>query len=98
LANEGFIHCSRPEQVLDVLNRFYSHLPDLVLLWIDPEVVQAEIRWENVDGEAFPHIYGPLDIDAVIAVGNLDPDEEGIFRTLPPLDYSSINSSNKPAI
>jgi phosphopantothenoylcysteine decarboxylase/phosphopantothenate--cysteine ligase len=98
LSNEGFIHCSRPEQVLKVVNTFYSDLPNLVLLWIDPKVVQAETRWEIVDGEEFPHIYGPLNINAVIAVGDLVPDDDGIYNSLPPLDYFSINSSNNPAI
>ncbi len=71
LETEGFIHCSRPDQVLDVVNRFYADVPDLVLLWIDPQRVGAEIRWEPADGDLFPHLYGPLDVQAVEAVMGL---------------------------
>ena len=82
LASEGFIHASRPEQVLQVANRFYRGTPDLVLLWIDPQRVHAQIRWESVDGDLFPHIYGPLNMEAVTAVTDLLPDEDGQFNRL----------------
>lgn len=83
LGSEGFIHCSRPAQALDVLNRFYQGVPDLLLLWIDPRQVDAEIRWEAVDGDEFPHLYGPLNLDAVIAVDEVSPDANGVYRRLP---------------
>ena len=79
---EGFIHCSRPEQVLDVVNQFYREVPDLLLLWIDPDKVRAEIRWEVARGETFPHIYGPLDIQAVSVATSLLPDENGNYTRL----------------
>jgi len=82
LDSEGFIHCSRPEQVLDVVNRFYKDVPDLLLLWIDPDKVRAEIRWEVARGETFPHIYGPLDILAVTVATSLLPDENGNYTRL----------------
>jgi uncharacterized protein (DUF952 family) len=83
LENEGFIHCSRPDQVLTVANRLYQDLTDLVLLWIDPERVESEIRWEAADGDVFPHIYGPLQVEAVVAVSEFTPDSDGVYRTLP---------------
>ena len=82
LVSEGFIHASRPEQVLQVANRFYRGTPDLVLLWIDPQQVKPPIRWESVDGALFPHIYGPLNTDAVTAMTNLLPAEDGQFNRL----------------
>lgn len=78
----GFIHCSRPEQLLDVVNRFYREEPELLLLWIDPNKVKAEIRWEAADDETFPHIYGPLNIEAVTVVTDLIPDESGAYTRL----------------
>lgn len=82
LASEGFIHASQPEQVLRVANQFYRGIPDLVLLWIDLQLVRAPIRWENVDGDLFPHIYGPLNTDAVTAVTGLLPDKDGHYDRL----------------
>jgi uncharacterized protein (DUF952 family) len=80
--SEGFIHCSRADQILGVANAFYQDMPDLVLLWIDPSKVIAEIRWERVEDDTFPHIYGELNIEAVVDVGDLRPDADGIFRSV----------------
>lgn len=67
LEQEGFIHCSTAAQVPGTLARFYRGVPDLVRLEIDPGLVGAEVRYEG-DAEAFPHIYGPLPVEAVVAV------------------------------
>jgi uncharacterized protein (DUF952 family) len=82
LAVEGFIHSSRPEQVLRVANRFYQDIPDLLLLWIDPQRLLAPLHYEASDGEFFPHIYGPLNLDSVIRLCELTPDADGVYRTL----------------
>lgn len=82
LDSEGFIHCSRVDQILEVANVFYRDVPDLVVLWIDPYKIRSEIRWEAVGEESFPHIYGPVEIDAVIEVSNLIPDGDNYFRSL----------------
>lgn len=76
---DGFIHCSTPEQVIGTANRYYPGRTDLLLLWIDPERVQAEVRWEASDGKIFPHIYGPLNLEAVVRVTELHPDANGMF-------------------
>jgi uncharacterized protein (DUF952 family) len=82
LAAEGFIHSSRPEQVLRVANRFYRDVADLLLLWIDPQRLLAPLRYEASDGEIFPHIYGALNLDSVVRVCELSPDADGVYRTL----------------
>ncbi len=69
LAEEGFIHASTAAQVAQVANAFYRDSPGpLVLLVIDPDLVGPEIRYEHVPGQAepYPHIYGPLNTDAVL--------------------------------
>src|SRR5947207_1372549 len=69
LDEEGFIHCSYANQVAGVANRYYGGLDDLVLLEIDRALVGVEVRDESVGGnERYPHIYGPLNLDAVIQV------------------------------
>lgn len=85
LETEGFIHLSRPEQVHLPANALYSDTPDLVLLWIDPTRVTAEIRDEPPvpgAGMTFPHLYGPLNVEAVVAESPLRPWKRGEF-TLP---------------
>jgi glutathione S-transferase len=66
----GFIHCSFAEQVPTIADLVYRGRSDVVLLEIDPDSVPAEIRVEAADdvegSPAFPHIYGPLPVDAVV--------------------------------
>ena len=77
LEDGGFIHCSTPQQVAGVLGRYYAaHDGDLVLLTIDPDRLAAPLRWDVANpatGEQFPHIYGPLNPDAVVATRVLHP-------------------------
>jgi uncharacterized protein (DUF952 family) len=82
LEYEGFIHCSSPEQILQVANTYYSGVNDLVILWIDPLALTAELRWELSEGSVFPHIYGPLNLSAVIGVIDFTPDDDGVFRNM----------------
>jgi len=70
LADEGFIHLSTAEQVPSVAERFYRGVPNLVLLHVDERKLTAALVIEQLDGapEPFPHLYGPLNVDAVIDV------------------------------
>ena len=71
LAEEGFIHAARADQWRGVRERFYAGVTEpLLLLVIDPNRLAAEVRTEPVPGldETFPHVYGPVDLDAVIEV------------------------------
>src|SRR5579862_8585828 len=78
--DEGFIHCSYRDQIAAVANTFYAGRKDLLLLVIDPARVASDIREEAVDGsERFPHIYGPLNLDAVTEVRSFLPREDGRF-------------------
>lgn len=85
LAQQGFIHCSAAGQVAGVANAFYRGAEDLVLLVIDPDKVHAKIQYDDVPGEPapYPHIYGPLNTDAVVDVrvfaAGPGPGSEGEF-------------------
>ena len=73
LAAEGFIHNSRKEQVQGVLDRYYSGKADLLLLHIDELKLTSELKYELAPSvnEMFPHIFGPINIDAVVNVEEL---------------------------
>jgi uncharacterized protein (DUF952 family) len=80
LASEGFIHFSNREQVLWVAKRYYQGLPSLVLLEVDAERLLAELRYEESEpGMFFPHLYGPLNLDAVVAAHPFPPQADGSF-------------------
>src|SRR4051794_3744605 len=77
LAQEGFLHASTAQQWPQVRRRFYADLPtDLVLLTIDPARLDVPLRLEVGDtatGELFPHVYGSLDVRAVVGTRVLSP-------------------------
>jgi uncharacterized protein (DUF952 family) len=81
LDTDGFIHCSMAGQLVAVANRFFHGRRDLTVLVIDESRVRANIVYENLEGgtEPFPHIYGPLDTEAVIGTFALPPADDGRF-------------------
>lgn len=79
LDSEGFIHCSLPAQVLRGAGSFFAGQTGLSLLCIDSDMLTSELRVEASGGERFPHIYGPLNVDAISAVHDFSPDAEGRF-------------------
>ena len=93
LESEGFIHCSSEDQVLAVANAFYPGQSGLVLLVIDVQLLQSEIKWEAPAESAvhpipasnkFPHVYGPINLEAVVQTLDFEPDANGRFSlTLP---------------
>jgi uncharacterized protein (DUF952 family) len=69
LPTEGFIHCSTQAQVSGVLERYYKGVKGLVLLHIDTQKLTAPLRYEIAasTGEYFPHVYGRINCNAVVA-------------------------------
>ena len=73
LAEEGFIHASRREQVAGVFASFYRGAGEpLVLLTIDTDRLTAPWREDPVGEDTYPHIHGPLNTSAVVHVAPLD--------------------------
>ena len=85
LDSEGFIHCSLPKQVQKVANFIFAGRQDLLLLVIDEEKVEAPIKYEQLAGadEDYPHIYGELNLSAVVDVKAYNADEQGKFPACP---------------
>ncbi|MEE9319570.1 MAG: DUF952 domain-containing protein [Granulosicoccus sp.] len=70
LSNEGFIHCCEHSQLPGVVSRYYDGIDDLWLLMIDAEQLESALIRENTMGNAelFPHVYGPIAMQAVTEV------------------------------
>ena len=95
LEGEGFIHCSTRTQILPVAEKYYPGRQDMLLLEIDPALLSSELRWEPPsggtpppgvpEGELFPHVYGPINLAAVVKVYDLESNPDGSYR-LPGFD------------
>ncbi len=94
LSVEGFIHCSTIAQVLPVAENFYKGQKGLIVLVIDPAQLNSRLQWESpservpspagmAESQKFPHIYGPLNLNAVTKTLKLELNADGKF-TLPP--------------
>lgn len=70
LETEGFIHCCTEEQVPAVRDVWFAGVTDLLLVEIDPQLLTVDLKYEDShhNGELFPHLYGPLNLDAVSRV------------------------------
>lgn len=65
LEEEGFVHCSYAHQWEGIRADFYADVADdLVLLTVDPERLTSPV----IEEDGFPHVYGPIDVAAVVAV------------------------------
>lgn len=93
LKTEGFIHCSTAAQVVGVANQLFMGQRGLVLLCVDLQRVSVDVAFETPinpetrqpeqgSSELFPHIYGPLNLEAVVEVVPFEPGGDGMF-TLP---------------
>ncbi|MBC6446777.1 DUF952 domain-containing protein [Actinokineospora xionganensis] len=85
LESEGFMHCSDPGTVHLPANRIFAGRTDLVLLEIDPALLGVPVRWEPgvpaiENGPWFPHVYGPIPAEAVVAVHDFVPGPTGNFE------------------
>lgn len=92
LAQEGFIHTSTATQLPVVAQRFYADDPEpLLLLVIDiaaTEAAGSPVRWDAADDQLFPHVYGPVPKDAVVAA--IPVEFDGNRLVLPDLDVFGV--------
>jgi uncharacterized protein (DUF952 family) len=88
LAEAGFLHAARHEQVRGVLDTHYAEVTEpLVVLEIETDLLEVPWREDQVDGTTYPHVYGPLDIGAVVRwrPARLPPFEAVARAPRPPL-------------
>jgi len=89
LETEGFIHCSTEAQVVPVAEKYYKGQSDLSLLVIEPTLLSSDLKWEPPsggapppgvpEGDLFPHIYGPINLDAVVEIFDLESNPDGKY-------------------
>ena len=74
---DGFIHFSAGHQVAATLDKHYRGQEGLLLLWVNPDRLGDALKWEvSRGGDLFPHLYAPLDLDAVVAEAPLVLDDD----------------------
>lgn len=84
---DAFVHLSTVDQVHLPANRLYSGRGDMMLLYVDASALEAPLRWERgvpTDPQSmlFPHLYGPLPVEAVIKAVAYPPAADGSFPAL----------------
>jgi uncharacterized protein (DUF952 family) len=79
LERQGFIHCSLPHQLREVAEGVYGDADDLVVLVIDGSRLSVPVTYEAAapGAERYPHIYGPVPVDAVTSVIPVSRDDTG---------------------
>jgi len=84
-ARDGYIHLSTADQVEETARLHYTRVRPLMLLEVDRTRLDGEVKWEpSRGGAAFPHLYGRIPLEAVLAALPLREDREG-HLIFPPL-------------
>ncbi len=75
---DGYIHLSTFDQLTETVDRHFAGQDDLHVAEVDLDVLGDAVKWEESrGGQSFPHIYGALPLDAVVAYGPLHRDDAG---------------------
>lgn len=82
LEKAGFIHCSLAQQIPPVANYNFKGQQELIILEIDEYKLKYDVKYEDLwnEGQLYPHIYGPINIDAVVRTVPFPPEPDGTFK------------------
>jgi uncharacterized protein (DUF952 family) len=84
LLTEGFIHASPATKLTRVANKYFSDEPELVVMYLEISKLQPALKWEPIhNGDLYPHLYGALNMDAVISSRTFKPGTDGQYRIEP---------------
>lgn len=75
VAEEGFVHCSKPDQVPAVADTVHAEDDALLALVIDPARLEAPVIYEPGPIGHYPHVYGPVDQDAIRRTVSMERDD-----------------------
>ncbi|MCM8535321.1 MAG: DUF952 domain-containing protein [Lentisphaeraceae bacterium] len=76
---EGFIHASSKDQLNRVANKYYKETVKPLVIIVEQNAVSPEVKWETAAGSLYPHIYGPLNMNAVSEVIPISLNSDGIY-------------------
>lgn len=99
LERDGFTHCSTLEQLMPVAMEFLPKRRKISILVIESTLLTSQLKWEKSDeappgvdrGEKFPHLYGPLNIDAVQKVLDMERNADDVFVLPDNLQPAPVN-------
>lgn len=78
---DGYIHLSTEAQLTETVDRHYAGQDGLWVAEVDLAALGDAIRWEpSRGGQDFPHLYGALPLDTVVAYSPLERDDDGTVR------------------
>ena len=76
---DGFIHFSTAEQLPDTAARHFAKAADLIVLAVRHASLEPRLKWESAPyGTPFPHHYGAVESDWVVAVYPMELDPDGV--------------------
>ena len=76
--SDGYIHLSTAEQLTETVDKHFAGQRDLHVAAVDLAAQGERLRWEpSRGGQLFPHLYGPLLLETVVAYGPLERDDAG---------------------
>ncbi len=75
---DGYVHFSTAEQLAETIRLYFAGLDGQVLFQVAAAPLGAALRWEaSRNGALFPHLYGDLPMDAVLALAHVDVPADG---------------------
>ena len=78
---DGYVHLSTAEQLTDTVDKHFAGSVDLHVAAVDVEAQGERLKWEpSRGGQLFPHLYGPLLLETVVAYGPLERDADGTVK------------------
>jgi uncharacterized protein (DUF952 family) len=80
LKEEGFIHCSKENQLGEVGDEHFADAKEVLVLHIVERRIKDKVKYEEVDGEEYPHIYGKIPIDAIEDITIVERGDDGAFK------------------
>ena|SRR6185369_10894038 len=79
LATEGFVHLSTDAQLLGSAEKWFADEAEILVVVVDEARLTSQVRYDPVGERVFPHLYGPLNLDAVVEVRTLTRGPDGRF-------------------